>query len=420
MQSPRAIAGSAERLVTLDLIRGVAVLGILAINIAGFAGPSINSITPSLPHQAGLADEAAWAFGFVFFEGKMRALFAILFGASLSLFCERIEAIGGNGELLQVRRLSWLMLFGTLHDLLLWWGDILFVYATCGIVALLSRQLSTRLILGLALAILATTHIWEIMAALPVVHAEEAVRLGTATIAQQQAVLARLDLYWDESARELALYTSPYLDIVITKLRDDPFWLFTMASSTYGEILPLMMLGMVLHRHGFFAGTWPARRMKAVATFCTFAGLVLTLAALNWAWPRHFPPIAMYMLISHGLVVPHVLTAIGYAAILVLAAPALARTRIGQRLIAAGRMAFSNYICTSVVMTAIFYGWGFDLFGRVGPAGQSLFVALGWTLMLAWSEPWLGHCRRGPLEWLWRSLVIRKLLDNRRNSAILN
>ena len=418
MQSPRAIAGSAERLLTLDLIRGVAVLGILAINIAGFAGPSINSITPSLPHQAGLADEAAWAFGFVFFEGKMRALFAILFGASLSLFCERIESIGGNGELLQVRRLSWLMLFGTLHYLLLWWGDILFVYATCGIVALLSRQLSTRLILGLALAILATTHIWEIMAALPVVHAEEAVRLGTATIAQQQAVLARLDLYWDESARELALYTSSYLDIVIAKLRDDPFWLFTMASSTYGEILPLMMLGMAMHRHGFFAGDWPAHRMKAVAICCTTSGLALTLAALVWAWPRHFPPIAMYMLISHGLVVPHVLCAIGYGAILALATPALARTRIGQRLIAAGRMAFSNYICTSVVMTAIFYGWGLDLFGRVGPAGQWLFVVLGWTLMLAWSEPWLHHCRRGPLEWLWRSLVMRKLLENRRNSAI--
>ena len=405
-------------MIALDLIRGVAVLGILAINIAGFAGPSVQGITPNLPQRVPFTDEAAWAFGFVFFEGKMRALFAILFGASLSLFCEKADDIGGYGELLQMRRLSWLMLFGMLHYLLLWWGDILFVYAACGIVALLFRPLPTPALLGLALAIVASTHVWGILAQLPLVHAEDALRLGTATVAQQQQVLAKTGLYWDKSAQEMALYHSGYLEIVLTKLRDDPFWLFTMTSGTFGEILPLMMLGMALKRHGFFAGTWPRPLLTGIGALAAAAGLAMTLGVLGWAWPRHFPPLVMYMLLSYGLIVPHVLMAVGYAALLVAAAPALARTVLGRRLIAAGRMAFSNYIGTSLLMTGIFYGWGLGLFGKVAPAGQWLFVLLGWTAMLGWSAPWLRYFRRGPLEWAWRSLVARNILSNLRKSGV--
>lgn len=416
MRPPETVAEETGRVIALDLIRGLAVLGILAINIAGLTGPSIQAVTPNLPQRVPLADESAWAVGFVFFEGKMRALFAILFGAGLALYCRKADEIGSYGELLQVRRLSWLMLFGMLHYLLLWWGDILFVYAACGIVALLFRPFSTPVLLGLAIVIVASTHVPEIIAQLPAVQAEEAIRLGTATAAQQHDVLRRVGLYWDESARETALYTSGYVDIVINKLRENPFWLFTMTSSTFGEILPFMLLGMTLNRHGFFTGTWPRSRLITVGVLATAAGTAMTLAVLGWAWPRHFPPIAMHVLLSHGMIVPHALTAVGYAALLVLAAPSLAQSAIGRRLIAAGRMAFSNYIGTSLVMTAIFYGWGLGLFGAISPTEQWLFVLLGWALMLGWSSPWLRHYRRGPLEWLWRSLVAGKALPNRRES----
>lgn len=415
MRPTEAVVGG--RVVSLDLIRGVAVLGILAINIAGFAGPSVGTLTPNLPQRVDFADEAAWAFGFVFFEGKMRALFAILFGASISLFCEKADARGDFGELLQVRRLSWLMLFGMLHYVLLWWGDILFVYAACGIAALLLRRLPTGLLLGLAVTIAASGGLLNVLADMPLVEAEEAVRLGTATLDQQRSVLARLDLYWDESARETALYKQGFIEIALAKMREDPFWLVIMAGSTFGEVLPLMILGTVLQRHGFFAGAWPRSRLIAIGMIATIAGLAMTLMVLGWAWPRHFPPIAMSMLLTNGLIVPHVLTAFGYAALLVLATPALSRTVAGTWLIAAGRMAFSNYLGTSLVMTAIFYGWGLDLFGTVGPARQWLFVLLGWVLMLGWSKPWLDRYRSGPLEWLWRSLIARKLLDNGRKTA---
>ena len=97
--------GGSRRIATLDLIRGIAVMGILTVNIAGFAGPMIGTTTPNLPHPVSPADEAAWAFTFVFFEGKMRALLSLLFGAGLMLFWQHAEAEGRDGDLLQFRRL---------------------------------------------------------------------------------------------------------------------------------------------------------------------------------------------------------------------------------------------------------------------------------------------------------------------------
>ena len=93
-----------------------------------------------------------------------------------------------------------------------------------------------------------------------------------------------------------------------------------------------------------------------------------------------------------------------------LATPALAHSAIARRIAAAGRTALSNYIGTSLVMAGIFYGWGLGLAGTAGHAAQWLYVLLGWGLMLAWSEPWLRSFRRGPLEFLWRSLTEGRLL----------
>jgi uncharacterized protein len=109
--------------------------------------------------------------------------------------------------------------------------------------------------------------------------------------------------------------------------------------------------------------------------------------------------------LTSWLALPHLALALAYAARLTLAAPRLLATRLGARLNAAGRMAFTNYIATSLVMTAIFYGWGLGLFATVGAAWQWAFVILGWALMLGWSKPWLARFGQGPLERAWRILA---------------
>jgi uncharacterized protein len=403
-----------DRIAALDLIRGVAVLGILAINIAGLAGPTIAATTPHLPHPGTLADEVAFAASFVLFEGKMRALFTILFGASMLLFLERAEAAGKDAPTLQLRRLGWLMLFGYLHFALIWWGDILFTYALCGIVALAFRFLSTRSLVIFALTVFAVYHVQGIVGSLPDVVAEE--RAGLGIPAPDEAARHRETMLDKVAAmeRELALYRGSYVPQVDHRMTEQRFFPLSMAIGSICETLPLMLLGMALYRTAFFSGGWPAERLKAVSIAGIVAGGATTLVALAWAWSRNFPPVAMNAMLASGMAVSHLLLALAYVALLMLAAPRLLQSRLGVRLSAAGRMAFSNYIATSLVMTALFYGWGLGLFGTTGAAAQWLFVALGWGLMLGWSKPWLARFAQGPLEWSWRSLTEWRVLPFRR------
>ncbi|MDE8652676.1 DUF418 domain-containing protein [Novosphingobium album (ex Liu et al. 2023)] len=403
-----------DRVAALDLIRGVAVLGILAINIAGFAGPAITALSPGAILPATPADEAAFAFAFLFFEGKMRALFSLLFGASMMLFIESAEAQGRDGDILQFRRLCWLMVFGQLHYLLFWWGDILFSYAACGIVALLLRRMAVGGMITLALAIFTGTHMWAAFTGWPAVVAEEAVRLGAASAGQARAHADMLAPAFRFANTELARYGADFGTIALAKLRERPFWLFEMTAQNLGETLPLMLIGMALYRTGFFAGRWPAHAIRAAAIGAGTLGLGATLAVLAWMWPRHFPIIAMGQAMLSFLAFPHLLMAFAYAALLVIAAPRLCASPPGRWLAAAGAMALSNYIAASAVMTAIFYGWGLGLFGTVGAAGQWAFVLAGWALMLTASAAWLARYRYGPLEWLWRSLTMGHILSNRR------
>ena len=392
------------RVASLDLIRGIAVCGILAINIAGFAAPSIGTRTPNLPVPSGPLDQALFAVGFVVFEGKMRALFAILFGASLSLFIARADERGQEGYRLQLKRLGWLLLFGALHYYLLWWGDILFAYAACGFLVVMLHRAPPALLAAGAVTLFAAVHAEGALAMWPMVQAEEAVRLGLATPAQAGEYWQYRDYIDAAVAEELEQYRGSFTSVAATKLRDHPFWPLAGVRDGIGEYLPLMLIGVVLQRTGFFSGDWPRRTVLWLGGAALVTGLAMTLGALAWLAPRGFPVAASDAAMRYALALPHLLIALGYAAILVLATPRLASTGLGRRLSAAGRMAFSNYIGTSLLMTAIFYGWGLGLFGKVGPAGQWGFVLLGWGLILAWSAPWLSHFRHGPLEILWRRL----------------
>ena len=399
-----------ERIAALDLIRGVAVLGILAVNVAGFAGPPTASYTPSIPLPASHADEWAFAAMLVLFEGKMRALFSLLFGASMLLFVERAEAQGRNGEALQLRRLGWLALFGYLHFLLLWWGDILFLYAVAGFIALALRKADLRSLVIGALGLFAAWQIFGLTISLSDAAVEQAALARPADPAAQKRLADTLAPYRQQDALDLAEARAPWADQVARKAAERPFYPLRVTLFAIGETLPYMLLGMALFRSGFFAGGWSQRRLRQTALFGLGLGGALTMWAASWALSAHYPELTMRLLLNYALGLPHLAMALGYAALLMLAAPRLARSRIGQRLIAAGRMAFSNYIGTSLVMCAIFYGWGLGRIGQAGAAEHWLYVVLGWALMLTWSAPWLARFRQGPLEWLWRSLTEWRLL----------
>lgn len=396
--------GAGDRIASLDLIRGVAVLGILAINIAGFAGPSTAPADINASGPASVADTMAFALNLLLFEGKMRGLFSLLFGASMAVYLERAERSLKPAELLQARRLLWLMVFGQLHYFLFWWGDILFLYGACGLLLLLLSSLPPRAMATSAVAAFLLWHGWDSLGSWPGVAAERAAALGLASDRQVELHALALDWFAERAAEDLMLLQSGYLTILQDKLANEPFWLFAMVRDNLGETLPLMMIGMALARGGFFAARWSRLAMRLTAIGATALGLAVTVGVIAWLWRYGFPPIATSAAMNGWLGPAHLLMTIGYAALLVRATPVLAGTALGTRLIAAGRLAFSNYVGTTIVMTMIFYGWGLGWIGLFGEAKLTGFVLFGWLLMLAWSKPWLAHFRQGPLEWLWRSL----------------
>jgi uncharacterized protein len=399
-----------DRLIALDFVRGVAILGILLLNIVGFAWPEIVYVSPRAPTgPVSPADDWTYLAVLVFADGKFRGLFSLLFGASMLLFVERADAKGVDGASLQRRRLAWLGLFGLLHYFLIWWGDILFLYAVCGFIVLALRHWTPRQMAVRALAIYAAGAIG--LGALT--FGPAAPWLGLSPMPGQSAE-GFVAAYAQEARAELQAVRGSWPEQVARAVRDE--WsgpLLTLAISWF-ETVPLMLIGMALFRTGFFGGGWDRARLRRWAWVGIVGGLILTVPLAAWLWREDFPLALVLFAWLGALPFGRLASVIGYAALFVLAARRFGDTALGQRVIACGRMAFSNYIGTSLVMTFIFHGWGLGLFARYDRFELLGFVALGWVLMLAWSKQWLARFRYGPLEWLWRSLTYRELAPFRR------
>ena len=401
------MSGSAapDRIAVLDLVRGVAVLGILTINVAAFAGGSSAVLSPALHGPASAADTLAFVVGLTLFEGKMRGLFTVLFGASMLLFIDRRDAAGDDGGLRQLRRLGWLLLIGYAHQLLLWSGDILMLYAMLAPLALALRHWPVRRMVLVAVTFFMLWHGAFALAGWSSFTAVEAVRAGTADAATRAEVLGQADAIAAEAQNEVAVLRQPYPAMLAERFADTLTLPFLVTVLSLGETVPLMLLGMALFRSGFFSGGWSRAALWRLACAGLLFGLPLAMAQAWWAWSRGFPPEAMFELLIGPAGPQHLALALAWAALLVLSGPVVLRTSLGARLRAAGRMALSNYLLTSLVMAFCFFGWGLGLAGKIGAAQQWWFVLLAWAIMLAWSKPWLDRFRQGPVEWLWRSLT---------------
>ena len=385
-------------------MRGVAILGILAINVTGFWGPTLATFSPRIGPSDPLG--TLWfCIAFVIFEGKMRALFTLLFGASLVLFCDSAERQGVSAARLQARRLFWLALAGYLHYLLLWWGDILFPYALCGFGALAFRRLAPSTTAALGLAIYVVSHGVGAFGDLIGIAAEQQVLRGHGSVqdvAEHAGMMTRIAT---SLASDNRILEAGFLDAVGLRLATAPFLPFETLLATVTETLPLMLLGMALQRSGFFARAWPEGWMRWLAGIGIGAGGLLTGLLLAWLWARDFPPRAMFGALGNLSAVPHLLMALGYAALALLYWPCFRTTGLGHAIMIAGRCAFTNYIGTTIMMSALFAGWGLGLAPRVPRGALPCFVVLGWGAMLVWPRWWLARHRQGPLESLWRKLT---------------
>jgi uncharacterized protein len=229
---------------------------------------------------------------------------------------------------------------------------------------------------------------------------------------QFRALMEGADLAFN-IAPDLALHRGSYAAITLDKLDEWSAPLILVVQSI-GETLPLMMVGMAMQKSGFMTGDWDAADYRRWVMRMVPAGLLLTAALAVWIVAAGFDRITALAVFYVWGAIPRMMLTIGYAAVLILIIGHYRNHPMLARVAAAGRAAFSNYLGTSIIMTTIFYGYGFGLFGHVGRAGLWLFVLGAWALMLLWSKPWLMKFYYGPLEWLWRSLARGKMQAMRR------
>jgi uncharacterized protein len=405
------------RHITLDALRGFAVMGILAMNIVAFAAPEAASLKPALEGSPTPADIGSWVASFVLFDGKMRGLFSLLFGASMLLIVERAEAKGENPGYVHFRRMAWLAVFGLAHFLFIWWGDILFLYAAIGCIAFLFRAQESRVLIMLAVVIytigfvlmaLMTGSMWLVAFA------------AQAPNADPELVRSYADMLKEisGSAREFSVYSGRYADIVT--YRGTVQWAqpFAGIATNFCETLPFMMIGMALFKNGFLTGEWNGARYRTWALAGIGLGGIGYVLFAALAIAHNFNILLIVNMVIAWSYPFRLMMILGYAAALILLVKATCNSAFMARVAATGRSAFSNYLGTSIIMTTIFYGYGFGLFGKVERPALWLFVIGAWLAMLLWSKPWLDRFHYGPMEWLWRSLARMQLQPMRRESRL--
>ncbi len=410
-----------QRIEALDVVRGVAVLGILLINIPLFGMP-IGAY--AVAGEAGQgADFYVWAFNEILIEGTMRALFSMLFGASMLLMTgvvaagTTIPAAAGALDI-YARRALWLVAFGIVHAyVLLWPHDVLYAYGLLGLLLLPFRLLSARRLLAAGLVMLATAALisglegpeqesdparYGLMersldgASLPggwadLTPSADEVRLGAGQAEAQDAIDTRRSGYWD-NFRDMAPTTA--------SMQSERFY-----RTSVFDIGGMMLIGMALLKAGVLAG----RRSRRFYWTLLAAGYGVGLAVNGVeTWASVVPPEDSAKLIYWSEVtydLGRLPTAVGHVAALML----LLKTRMFEsaaRLFsAAGRLALTNYVMQTVICNALFLGAGLGLYGRFSLHQLMIAAILTAAAQIVFSILWLRNYRMGPLEWALRSLV---------------
>lgn len=381
-----------ERIVTLDVLRGFALFGILLMNIEAFSGPLDLSFTGIDPHWQGL-DYWADAFVYVFVQGKFFTLFSLLFGAGFAVMAQRASQAGREFNNFYLRRSLALLLIGLAHALLLWSGDILVAYALLSLVLLAFREaprswlpaLGTSAYLGAALLMLL---LGAIMSLVP------ADALAPQVAAAQASIEAQRQAYGQGS----------YALAVVQRLRD--FGTSLGALLLVGpQVLGMFLIGAWFARSGAIAepGSYPRlwAGLRWLSLPCGLLVMLCSVWILPYLAPGHFDlrSASAYALTS----VAGLLMCLGYLAW------GVRWSHLLRCLAPAGRMALSNYLGQSLICTLVFYGYGLGWFEQMGRAWQLLFALGVFVLQVLLSHLWLRWFRYGPVEWLWRAVTYLQL-----------
>ncbi|WP_203293041.1 DUF418 domain-containing protein [Maricaulis parjimensis] len=381
-------APKTDRFVSIDALRGIAVLGILMMNVQGFAMAPFAYDNPTLQMDLTGGNLTVWALAHTFFAFKFITIFSTLFGAGIILMAGEGEDTGRHYP-----RMRWLLLIGLIHAYFIWWGDILVTYALVGMLAVKARRMNSLPLVIWGLVLIAVSGI------VMVGGTYAGAMMGGEGSAEQEAFMT------DMLNNTTAAYQAGFLDRLPWNagfaLMGQVAGMIMLGARTMG----LMFIGMALMKSGFLSASWSMARYAILSVIFLGVGWWMNDNSTNTMIAGEFDSWAM----AHGNAWSYVgslVLAFGYACFVMLVSKIGVFSLIVQLFAATGRMAFTNYLTQSLIMTFIFVGMpGLGLFGTVERVDQAKLVLLVWALQLVWSPIWLHFFRFGPLEWVWRTLT---------------
>lgn len=418
-----------DRIVILDSLRGIAVLGILLMNITGFGFPSpAHRNDLAVMNETGTINETVWFIVEWPFEGTFRALFSILFGAGIILFLNKQEKTTGHTWTADYffRRQLWLLVFGLLHAyVLLFFWEILFPYACCGMILFAFRKLSPKALMiaaGICLALMTIRENADLYRdKATIYHGEMVVKLDTTKTKLNFEQKERLQAMIALKERSSLENRKKEMENSLQKVRADyaTFYKYQSTRSFYMEttglfhfiwdFLLFMFLGMAFYKNGILTGNAPAKTYWLMCLIGLLAGLLLSWYRLQSLLQHLFNKFDYTKATNFELYeISRALKAMGLFGLIML----LYKSKIFNWLFAlmrpVGQMAFTNYLMQSIMCGLFFYGIGLGYFGKLERYQLYFVVAAVWVVEIIWSHIWLRYFLFGPFEWLWRSLTYWK------------
>lgn len=422
--SPLAAPVSAsERLSSLDVLRGFALLGILLMNITGFGLHMAAYDDPTVAGGATGLNLGAWVAMHILAEGKMRCLFSLLFGASILLMTSRLEERAGlESADVYFRRNFWLLLFGIVHAYLFWQGDVLFPYAMCALIIYPCRRWSPKRLLivsGVLVVLIAGAragygfHLRKTMELARQADVAEARRAKPTDEQEKARKEWKEKLEHSKPDREALeknakAWRGSVEDVLKARATEVAAW----HSMPYyhplnWDVWSMMLAGMAFLKLDILT----ARRSWRFYGWTAAAGYLVGISVNSltaWLIVRSNFDLITREYLGSTYDIGRLSIAMAHMSVLLMLCKANALRWLLKGLGAVGQMALSNYIVQSVICSTIFAGYGFALYGQL--ERHQLYYVVGsiWIVQMIVSPVWLRHFRFGPMEWAWRSLTYWK------------
>jgi len=408
MKANLAPVSASNRIETLDVLRGLAIFGILVVNMQIFYQPLTSMMLGYQGYESGVSTISEFFIKF-FFEGKFYVLFSFLFGYGFFLFMNKKMEGGGSILSLFRFRLMYLVLFGILHIVFLWPGDILLIYGLFGFMLILFRKRSDKALkiwaVCLAMLPLVLTGLFMVFISMAMKVPEAASQIE----ASFQESLAATHNLWE---RALAAYSSGSFGEVMN-IRIAEYANITIGGLFffYPVVLAMFLLGYLAGRKGLLQDI---KKNLGFFRKSLWVGLIVGVpfGLVHLFTYVHANPMVMNSY-SLGAMAGHTFggffIGLFYLSAVVLLINSGKGKSFSKWFAPVGKMALTNYILQSLVCTLIFNGYGLGLFGKIEPLYGILLSVFIFALQVPFSRWWLGRYNFGPLEWLWRSLTYRKL-----------